>query len=117
MSNFDSTQIDQALSHLRAKDYVAAFNLLAPMADAGDPRAMCNLATLYQCGLGVSVDGIKAVELYLKVAEQNIRKDCLSGVAYNNLATIYGMGIPGVDRDPDKAQKYRGLAKNLGFDM
>ena len=110
-------EIEIALNQIQNKNYSAALRVLAPLVEAGNPEAICNLATLYQNGLGVKVDGLKAVELYLQVAEQNIRENCLSGIAYNNLATIYGMGIPGVKRDSERAQKYERLAKDLGFPM
>lgn len=110
-------EMERALLEFERKNYGAALRLLTPLAEAGNPEAECNLATLYQCGLGVQMDAQKAVSLYRKVAEQNIRERCVSGIAYNNLATLYAIGAPGVERDRELAKKYRQLARELGFNM
>jgi len=110
-------EIESALLEVERKNYAAALGLLTPLAEAGNPKAQCNLATLYLCGLGVPMDAQRAISLYRKVAEQNILEGCLSGIAYNNLSTIYIAGAPGVERDRELAKKYRQLAKELGFGM
>jgi TPR repeat protein len=117
MAYLDSVQMQQALADLENKNYSAALNLLIPLAETGNPRAQCNLATLYHLGLGVEMNGTRAVELYGQVARQNIRESCLSGVAYNNLATIYFTGLPGVEQNNEKGNEYLRLAKDLGFSM
>jgi uncharacterized protein len=117
MSDFDSPTMLEAIDAMDKGDYSAASALLLPLAEAGNPRAQCNLATLYQCGLGVTVDGRKAIELYERVAQQNFSEGHLSAIAYNNLATIYFTGLPGVERDPEKGQQYLKRARELGFEM
>ena len=117
MTDFDSPEMLHAIDELDKGNYSAAFALLLPLAEAGNPRAQCNLATLYQAGLGVEPDGRKAVELYQTVAEQNIRESCLSGIAYNNLATIYITGGPGIEPDRQKSQEFKERARALGFEM
>lgn len=89
MDYFDSPDMLRAIDALDRKDYCSALTLLKPLADTGNPRAQCNLADLYFVGWGVEADGKKAVELYLKVAEQNIREQHLSALAYHSLATVY----------------------------
>jgi TPR repeat protein len=111
----DTSGIERAIDAIKTKNYSAALALLVPLAEAGNLAAISNLATMYQCGLGVSANGEKAVELYLRVARENIRDECLSGVAYHNLATIYTTGASGVERDLDKAEEYENLAEALGF--
>jgi TPR repeat protein len=106
-----------ALDEIERKNYSAALKLLAPLAHAGSAEAMCNLATLYQCGWGVEADGRRAVELYEQVARLNIREGHLSGVALNNLATIYTTGLPGVEPDSEKAEECREMARQLSFEM
>ncbi len=110
-------EIEKALDEIESKNYSAALKLLSPLAESGSAEAICNLATLYQSGWGVRMDGKKAVELYQRVAQLNIRDGCLSGVAYHNLATIYTTGLPGVERDLETAHKYDELARELGFEM
>jgi TPR repeat protein len=117
MGKFDSPEVLAALDAIENRNYSRAFELLLPIANAGNPKAQCNLATLYQAGWGVNADGLKAVELYLHVAEQQIVEECLSGVAYNNLATIYSTGLRGIMPDPEKAKVYHRRAEALGFTM
>jgi hypothetical protein len=92
MDDFDSATMLKAVEELEAKNYSAAVALLVPLAEAGNPKAQCNLASLYHFGWGVEPNGEKAVELYLKVAQQNVREQHLSGIAYQNLATLYTVG-------------------------
>ena len=94
-----------------------AFELLLPLAQAGNPRAQCNIAFLYQFGLGVGSNAQKAIDLYEKVAEQNIREGHLSALACNNLATLFFTGLPGVEPDHVKGRQYLARARDLGFEM
>lgn len=110
-------EIEAALDEIERRNYSAALKLLVPLAEAGSAEAMCNLATLYQCGWGVETDGRRAVELYEQVARLKIREGHLSGVALNNLATIYTTGLPGVEPDSQKAEECRDLARQLNFEM
>ena len=116
-SDFNTLEMLKAFEEIDNKNYSAAFELLQPLAAAGNPKAQLNLATLYQVGWGIAADGQKAVDLYLKVAEQNIQEEHLSSLAYNNLSTLYVCGSPGVAPNPDKAQIYRKLSEELGFGM
>lgn len=115
METFDSPEMLKAIEELESGNYPVAANLLVPLAEAGNPRAQCNLAALYSSGLGVTLNGPKAIELYASVAERGITEGHLSAIACNNLATIYLTGIPGVRPDPDKAQEYLNRARKLGF--
>src|SRR5437660_7746144 len=117
MASFDSPDLLEALENIEKHNYAVALDRLVVLAQADNPKAQCNLATLYHFGWGVNVDGRKAVELYLGVAEQNIREDHLSGLAYNNLATIYATGLPGMEPDLQKASQYLARARELGFEM
>ena len=117
MAKFNSTDLLKALDELDRGNHASAFALLVPLAAAGNPKAQCNLATLYHLGWGVEVDGRKAVDLYESVAKQNILEDRLSAVAYNNLSSIYSTGLPGVEADKKKSSEYLALARRLGFEM
>jgi len=107
----------KAVEEIDNKNYSAAFELLQPLAEAGNPTAQLNLATLYHLGLGIAADGQKAIDLYLKVAKQNIQEEHLSSLAYHNLSTLYICGGPGVAPSSDKVEKYRRLSQDLGFGM
>ena len=63
------------------------------------------------------MDGKKAVELYHKVAQQNIEEEYLSGLAYQNLSTIYITGLPGIKPDRERAAEFAACARQLGFEM
>src|SRR5271165_3588152 len=52
-----------------AKDYAKALLLVQKAADAGDPRAMNNLGSMYADGRGVAQDYGKAREWYQKAAD------------------------------------------------
>jgi TPR repeat protein len=117
MANSLVPEVSKALKEIEDGNYSSALKLLLPLAERGDPYALSNLATLYQCGWGVAADPAKAIELYTKVAKQNIKEDCLSGTAYHNLATIYATGAPGIARDEKLVEAFEKLAAQLGFDM
>lgn len=117
MTTFDSPEMLKAIEEIENGDYSAAAALLIPLADDGNPRAQCNLAALYSAGLGVPMDGARAVELYESVGKRNIQEGHLSAIAYNNLATIYFTGLPGFEADPGKAQEYLNRAREMGFGM
>lgn len=117
MAHFDSPEMVRALQAIEERNYRAAFDLLAPLAEASNPKAQCNLASLYHFGWGVEADGRKAVALYEKVVDQRIREEHLSALACHNLGTIYFTGAPGVDPDPEKGQQYSRMARELGFEM
>ena len=117
MVSFNTPELLEALGNIEKSNYSAAFDTLAHLADAGNPKAQCNLASLYQFGWGVKPDGSKAVELYSKAARQNIHEERLSALAYHNLSTLYVCGAPGVAPDHERAATYSALAKELGFEM
>jgi TPR repeat protein len=82
-----------------------------------NPQAQVYLASLYQGGLGVPVDGIKAVEWYGKAAAQQINENRISALANHNLGTIYNTGLPGVVPDSTLAKQYWRRAAELGSDL
>ncbi|HKV94281.1 MAG TPA: hypothetical protein VJW20_17160 [Candidatus Angelobacter sp.] len=114
---FNTPELLKALDQLESRQYAAAVVVLKLLAEAGNPKAQCNLATCYQCGWGVEMDAQEAVRLYEIVAKQNIRDEHLSAIACNNVAGIYSCGAPGVTPDHQKAEEYRRLSQSLGFPM
>lgn len=69
------------------------------LAKAGDAAAQTDLGVMYATGTGVERDFAKAMEWYLKAAEQG------SGMAMANLANMYFQG-EGVPRDAAKAAEW-----------
>lgn len=49
---------------LAQKDYATAHKILARLADAGNPLAQLDLATIYENGLGIEKDPFDAIKLY-----------------------------------------------------
>jgi len=115
MNDFDGSQMVQVEQALQKGNFAVAYELLIPLAEAGNHKAQCYLASAYQLGLGTEVDGEKALALYKKVAEQDIQEEGLSALAYNNMATIYFVGVSGIERDPEQGAKCLEKARNLGF--
>lgn len=117
MPPFNTPEMERALRNIEEGKYHEAHKVLTRLARSGNPKAQCNLANLYHFGWGVGVDGKKAIELYYEVAQQNIRDEHLSGLAYRNLATIYTTGLPGIQTDSEKAADFSVRAKELGCEM
>lgn len=97
--------------------YEDAFSFLMPLAKKGDLKAQCYIATMYQCGFGVQVDGVESVMWFTKVADQEMAEENLSAIACNNLSTIYSTGLPGIAIDKSLAKRYQEKARKLGFQM
>ena len=117
MAGFDSPEMLKALESIEKRNYSVAIEVLVPLAETGNPKAQCNLANLYHFGWGVKMDGKKAIELYHRVAQQNIREEYLSGLAYQSLSVIYITGLPGIKPDRERAAEFAARAKELGFEM
>ena len=98
-------------------DYDRAMQILLPLAEEGNAKAQCHVASMYQAGLGVTVDGHAAVKWYRRAAEQEDRSENISGVAYHNLAMIFTTGLPGVSPDPRFAKEYLRRASDLGVEL
>ena len=97
--------VSQAFSD---QDYGTALMLLKPLADAGIAEAIGMLGLAYKLGAGLEPDGIKAVELLEKAIELG------DPLAAHNLGLLYQQGMPEIDRDPDMAQQYLKLAREMG---
>jgi TPR repeat protein len=91
------------------KDYEAVLQYALPYASKGDPDAQCIVSLLYQSGFGVKRDFGEAERWLLKAAEQD------SGVAWNNLGSLYASRFPGLSRGPEGARECYQRAKELGF--
>ena len=113
----DHGQSVEGLNAFDNGDYIRALNLLVPLAEKGNAQAQCHIASMYHLGLGVEADGLKAVDWYLKAAEQKSTTENISGLAYHNLATLYVTGMPGIAADKELALLYRREAEILGVDL
>jgi len=91
-------------------DYAEVLRSAVPFAEQGNSDAECMVSLLYQCGYGVPQDAVIAEEWLRRAVEQD------NPVAWNNLGTLYCLGLPGVPCDPEKALKCYLRAKELGFD-
>lgn len=91
--------------------YTKAFHLLMPFAEQGDAEAQCAIGSMYQLGLGIPPDGQAARRWYLQAGERG------SGLAYNNLATLFMVGCVNLEADMEQARIYRHKAAENGFDI
>ena len=100
--------IERASRALVAERYNEAPGILEPLVEAEVPEAIGMLGTAYQLGLGVAIDGPKAVEILSKAAELG------DGAAAPKIGTIYAAGMPGVAADPKLSKEFYRLAKERG---
>ena len=91
--------IQQAHEAYNTQDYAKAFTLYEVLAQNGDATAMTSLAFMYQNGFGVEKSDTKALEYYLKAAEQK------QPYSLFNLGILYSNGIGGVEHDQFKAHE------------
>jgi TPR repeat protein len=103
------SSMSEGLSAFESKDYLRAFHILESIAKSGDAEAQCIVANMYHLGLGLEQNISQAVEWYRKSAEQGY------GVASNNLAGIYQIGVHGDDPDSTAAEYWYKKAREQGF--
>ena len=101
-------QLNAAQDAIETEQYSIAIAILEPLCEIDDTMAQSILGSLYHLGLGVPVNGIKAVALLSAAAEKG------NGVAAHNLGTIYVTGLPGVERDTKRSRFYYRMARDLG---
>ncbi|HYF86181.1 lysozyme inhibitor LprI family protein [Azospirillum sp.] len=94
---------------LNQKDFVTAFTLLKPDAEAGNAQAQTYLGRMYRKGQGVAKDPSVAVTWFQKAATQG------EWEASNTLGTMYRLG-EGVPQDFQKAIQWYLEAAKLGVE-
>lgn len=102
-----NANLQQAYDAYRNKDYVRAFNLLRPYAEAGDAQAQFTLGTLYRYGYGRPADPKEALRWFRMAAEKNHSQ------AEYNLGSMYGTDAA-VPRDYDAAVYWLNRAQTHG---
>jgi TPR repeat protein len=102
--------LDKGIKVFKSGDYIESIKLLMPLAEQGSAEAQCILGNIYQMGLGVNIDGPKAIKWYQQSAQQGY------AIASNNLAGIYFMGECGVVEDYEEALKWCQLSQTQGFE-
>jgi TPR repeat protein len=88
-------------------DFQGAYNEWLPLAQSGDAESQNALGALYDHGLGIAQDHVKAAYWYEKAAKQNFP------LAMRNLGTLYANGH-GVPLDLDQAKSWLKKAADLG---
>lgn len=94
---------------LNQKDFVAAFAMLKPDAEAGNAQAQTYIGRMYRKGQGVPKDPSAAATWFQKAAAQG------EWEASNTLATMYRLG-EGVPQDFQKAMQWYMEAAKLGVE-
>ncbi len=105
----DKSSWDETLKAFQQQDYQRALQLALPLATLGHREAQEIMGNFYQLGLCDEWNYAIAREWYEKAIASG------SGLAANNLATIYSMGDQFVAIDQAKAKELRILARQLGF--
>ena len=100
--------LDDATAALERKDYVAAVELLRPLAEQGNTFAQVNLAFLTFEGDGVDASAEEAAKWYRRAAEQGDEN------AQYNLGVMYENG-KGVERDLEEAVEWWRKAARQGL--
>jgi hypothetical protein len=95
--------LDQGIAAFESSNFNEAFELLMPLAQAGNLEAQKMIAYMYGIGKGVKMDISEAVKWYLPSAEQG------DVIAQNNLATFL------LHQDPEEAIKWLLAAAKQNF--
>jgi TPR repeat protein len=98
---------DTGVSAYQSGDFRGAYEAWQPLAQAGDATAQNALGALYDHGLGVPEDHVKAAYWYEKAAKQNFP------LAMRNLGTLYANGH-GVPLDAEQAKFWLQKAADTG---
>jgi TPR repeat protein len=106
----DIKMLEDGIEAFKRGSYIESIELLNPLAEQGNAEAQCILGNIYHMGLGVNVDGSRAVQWYQQSAQQGY------AIASNNLAGIYFMGECGVAEDYEEALKWSKLSQKQGFE-
>ncbi len=101
-------QLKEASDAISNDEFEKALSIICPLADREIPGALSLLGVMYQLGLGVEVNGVKAVKLLTRAVELG------DGVAAHNLGTVYAMGLPGVEQDFQLSKFFYRKAKEMG---
>ncbi len=89
-------------------EYAKAAEKWQPLLKQNFSEAQASMGWLYQAGLGVKKDEMKAFLLYMKAAKQN------NPIAQNNIGVMYENGIS-VAPDPAKAQQWYKRSAEQGY--
>ena len=90
------------------RDIELAIRYLMQAAEIDEPRALTDLASMYDYGTGVAPDRARAAELYLRAAKLGMP------AAMFNIASMLETG-EGVAQDKIEAYKFYLLSRELGF--
>lgn len=108
MNHVYERELIEASEAISNEDYEIALSLLEPLVKKSVPGALGLLGVMYQLGVGVERNGIKAVELLKRAVELG------DGTSAHNLGTIYGMGMPDIPQDHQLSIQYYRKAKDMG---
>ena len=102
-----AADLEGGLAAYERGDYAAAFDLLTPLAQAGNADAQVRLGHMFHAGEGVAQDFVSAASWFQKAAEAGL------GEAQNGLGRLYYNG-EGVPQDFAEAARWYRSAAALG---
>ena len=101
-------KLEEASLAFSAEKFSQALEILNPLVERSVPGALGMLGVAYQLGLGVELNGKRAIELLKSAMELG------DGTAAHNLGTIYAMGMPGIEINHEISKKFYRKAKEMG---
>lgn len=116
----NTAQLKKGIALYDKSEFVAAYEILLPMAEKGNAEAQFFLGKMYRYGLGKQADARQAqkwFDLAIKNDVVNVmKKEASQGVAsaQSNLGVMYYEGL-GVDRDTKAAAEWNRKAAEQGY--
>jgi TPR repeat protein len=101
-------KLEEASLAFSAEKFSQALEILNLLVESSVPGALGMLGVAYQLGLGVELNGQRAIDLLKSAIELG------DGTAAHNLGTIYAMGMPGIEINHEISKKFYRKAKEMG---
>ena len=116
--NASAETMDDAISAMRVGDYAEAFCIMRPLAESGDAYAQYNIGWMYLNGYGLRVDEKRALDWWLKAAEQahsGGNTDASADASFS-IGMLYSTGEGAIPKDANLAIDYYLQAAKLGHE-
>ncbi len=116
----NSAQLKKAIALYDKSEFVAAYEILLPMAEQGNAQAQFFLGKMYRYGLGKSANPRQAQKWFDQAIKNDVvnimKKEARRGDAssQSNLGVMYYEGL-GVDRDPEAAANWNRQSAEQGY--
>ncbi len=116
----NSANLKKGIALYDKSEFVAAYEILLPMAEQGNAQAQFFLGKMYRYGLGKPIDAKRAQKWFDQAIKNDVvgimKKAARQGdsSAQSNLGVMYYEGL-GVDRDPQSAAHWNQQSAEQGY--